>query len=174
MRPNLSVKKVGARVPVTIPESARTAIGLPVVISLIVFASGAFFAHQSAAAESASALLRSVNVQSSSSVCHRVDEVNGALFPSQHVVGYDFSGSDASKLKKQMDGVVEAAAPDATLIRVVLVPAADEAIAFQFGNDGCHTLTVDLDLRHMGQLFESAGVRAPFGETYYQITGRAI
>jgi hypothetical protein len=174
MRANLAVK-IGVNTPANANDRLRpAAVVFPLAIAVMAFASGALLANQPAAAETASALLRSLNAQSTSLVCHKVDEVNEALFPSEHVVGYDFSGTDAAKLKKQMDGVVEVAAPDASLIRLVLVPAANEAIAFQFGKDGCHTLTLDLDVREMGKLFESAGVGAPFGATYYQITGRSI
>ena len=110
--------------------------------------------------------------------CHHVEEVSAALFPRQSVVGYDFTGGDAGKLGQAMDAAVSgsahAAPPPATLVRLVLLFSTREAIAFQFGSDGCHVMTLDLNLEDMGNLFDKAGVRAPFGSTYYQSTDRAI
>jgi hypothetical protein len=135
----------------------------------------------------ATGLLSVINVRATTAQCHKVDEVSAALFPRQSVIGYDFSGGDAGKLGQAMDAAVAAMATSntsgvsahagtagATLVRLVLLYATQEAIAFQFGSDGCHFMTLDLDLDDMGALFDRAGVRAPFGSTYYQSTGRAI
>jgi hypothetical protein len=112
--------------------------------------------------------------QSGGPVCHKVDEVNATLFPKQQIVAYDFKGDDAGRLKSAMDGVSKNRAPVASLVRLVLVLSTDEAFAFQFGADGCRTNTVVLDVHGMASVFENAGVAAPFGATFYQLTGRAI
>jgi hypothetical protein len=120
-----------------------------------------------------------------SAPCHRIDEVNAALFPNQPVVGYDFAGSDAGRLAAALEPPVGGngrpagaalASPvaETALIRVVLLFQTREAVAFQFGADGCHAMTRDLGLDEMGRVFDQAGVRAPFGSTYFQGTGRAI
>jgi len=121
-------------------------------------------------------LLSAINVRVAPTPCHKVDEVSAALFPRQTVIGYDFTGGDAGRLGQAMDAAVTASATPAstTLVRLVLLYATREAIAFQFGSDGCHVMTLDLNLEDMGTLFDKAGVRAPFGSTYYQLTGRAI
>jgi hypothetical protein len=129
-------------------------------------------------------LLSAINVRAAPTAqCHKVDEVSAALFPRQAVVGYDFTGVDAGKLGQAMDAAVGGAganggtihaAAGAALVRLVLLYSTREAIAFQFGSDGCHFMTLDLTLEEMGTLFDKAGVRAPFGPTYYQGTGRAI
>jgi hypothetical protein len=137
------------------------------------------------ARDSAFAMLTAINVRPpQSAVCHRVDEVSAALFPSQAVVGYDFAGADADRLALAMDppppsatravAAASQAGAEASLIRVVLLFQTREAIAFEFGADGCHSMTRDLGLDEMGRVFEQAGVRAPFGATFYQSSGRAI
>jgi hypothetical protein len=123
---------------------------------------------------STEAVLRNLNAQPQSVACHTIDEFDGDLFPMQEVVGYDFTGADASSLKRAMDELIEEAAPEASLIRIVLVHTADEALAFQFGADGCYTTMLDLGFEEMGGVFVDAGVPAPFGPTFYQLTGRSI
>ena len=127
-------------------------------------------------------LLSAINVRVAPTPCHKVDEVSAALFPRQTVIGYDFTGGDAGRLGQAMDaavtanaaGAVHAATTSTALVRLVLLYSTREAIAFEFGSDGCHVMTLDLNLEDMGNLFDKAGVRAPFGSTYYQLTGRAI
>ena len=125
-------------------------------------------------------LLSAINVRiAPSAQCHRLDEVSAALFPRQSVVGYDFTGGDAGKLGQAMDAAIGGSGPGAhgtspAVVRLVLLYSTREAIAFQFGSDGCHVMTLDLNLEDMGNLFDKAGVRAPFGPTYFQATGRAI
>jgi hypothetical protein len=127
-----------------------------------------------AAGDTARALLSRVNVQVPQPVCHTVDEVNVGLFPRQQVIGYDFAGADAGRLSRELRTAVAAASPDAALIRLVLIFSADEALAFQFGSDGCHIMTVDLDVRAMGLVFERADVAAPFGSTWSRLLDRVL
>jgi hypothetical protein len=120
------------------------------------------------------ALLSNINVQvPSSGTCRRPDDVNAALFPQQKVIGYDFSGSEAGRLSHAMRTVLQMPAPDAALIRVVLNLGNYETIAFQFGTDGCHIMTLGLEFDEMMDIFDAAGVIAPFGPTYSRIE-RAI
>jgi hypothetical protein len=127
------------------------------------------------AAEPARVLLSRINVQvPQPAVCHTVEEVNLALFPRQQVIGYDFVGSDAARLSREMGAAVKAAAADASLIRLVLIFSADEALAFQFGKDGCHLMTVDLAVREMALVFERADVAAPFGSTWSRLLDRVL
>ena len=65
-------------------------------------------------------------------------------------------------------------APSATLVRLVLLPATNEAMAFEFGDAGCHTVTLALDSAAMSIVFETAGVSAPFGRTFYQLPALSI
>jgi hypothetical protein len=125
------------------------------------------------AAPQAARAADAVNV--SQTGCHHVDEVKSTMFPDQDIVAYDFKGADASKLKGVMDVVSKKPMPEATLVRLVLVPKTGDAFAFQFGADGCATATLmGLDFSHMATVFDNAGVHAPFGSTYYQMTGQAI
>jgi hypothetical protein len=130
-----------------------------------------------APAASAAALLTTINVRAAPAplaTCHRIDEVNAGLFPRTEVIGYDFSGADAHALGEAMDATIRTVGPDAATIRLVLLFATREAIAFRFGGDGCHTMTVDFEIEKMHLVFERAGVQAPFGSTYYQLSDRAI
>ncbi len=133
-------------------------------------AAGAAMASAPARA-SGGAMLTAINVRTTSSACHRLDEVNAALFAGRQPVGYDFAGADAGKLDRAMGAPPGA---EVAVIRVVLLYGSREAIAFQFGGDGCHVMTRDMRIDEMGAVFERAGVDAPFGSTYYQGTGRAI
>jgi hypothetical protein len=145
------------------------------VIAAIAIA-GASGAGGALAADGAPAwgLLSAVNVRvTQPAACHHVDEVNAALFPWQQPVGYDFAGADAGKLNTAMSAELRAPG-EVSVIRVVLLFSTREAIAFQFGADGCHVMTLDMRIEDMGALFDRAGVSAPFGSTYYQGTGRAI
>jgi hypothetical protein len=134
----------------------------------------ALLPSQAARASEAARSLLASSVSSAGADCHRADEIRPVLFPKEQLVAYDFTGADASKLKNVMDIVTQAVAPAASLVRLVLLPDTDEAIAFQFGADGCHTATLDLNWSQMALVFESAGVHAPFGSTYYQTPGVAI
>ena len=167
MRTNLMPPSAAAAKRLATPDhSSRFAAGFVasfVIVSLAAFSLGPP-AH---AAE--------VNASSAKTAgCYKADDLQSRLFPDQDIVAYDFKGADASKLKSVMDGVSKATTPDVTLVRVVLVPATDDAFAFQFGADGCRTGMVGLDFGRMSTLFESAGVSPPFGPTFYQLTGRAI
>jgi hypothetical protein len=147
------------------PFSATLATGL--VASFVIVSLAAFTLGQRAVAAE-------LNGPAKAAGCYRPDDLQSKLFPNQDIVAYDFKGTDASKLKNVMDGVSKAVTSDVILVRVVLVPATDDAFAFQFGADGCRTAMIGLDFSHMSTLFESAGVSPPFGATFYQITGRAI
>jgi hypothetical protein len=115
-------------------------------------------------------LLPTTNVSvTQSSVCHRVDEVNAALFPQQRIIGYDFAGTDARNISQAIRALDDEGAPEAATVRVVLVLATYETIAFQFGADGCHVMTIRLEFDEMMQVFERAGVTPPFGPTYSKI-----
>ncbi len=111
---------------------------------------------------------------SGAEVCHKVEEVKATLFPKMTVAAYDFSGADAGKLRGALENMTEHEAPDVTLVRLVLIPATDEAIAFQFGMDGCHTITLELNFKAMRVVFDNAGVDAPFGSTFYQMPALSI
>ena len=52
--------------------------------------------------------------------------------------------------------------PEASLVRVVLLPREERAVAFQFDADGCQTVTLDLDVVSMEAVFATARVAAPF------------
>jgi hypothetical protein len=130
--------------------------------------------QQAIAGEASQSLFSTTHNASKNGVCHRVDEVKSSLFPKMDVAAYDFTGADAGKLHQALDQVAEHPAPPATLVRLVLVPAMDEALAFQFGADGCHTVTLALDFGAMASVFETAGVAAPFGKTFYQLPAMSI
>jgi hypothetical protein len=106
--------------------------------------------------------------------CQKVDDVNASLFPEEPIVGYDFKGDEARRLTRAMEGISKDHPSSASVVRLVLVLATGEAFAFQFGADGCKSVTIVLDAEDMESLFEKAGVTAPFGATFYQIIGRAI
>ena len=138
--------------------------------TVILAAFVATLSYQPAGAREKTHSLFSTTVEATGpAVCHKVDEVQSALFPKMIVAAYDFSGADASKLKGALDEVTERDTPAVTLVRLVLIPATDEALAFQFGMDGCHTVTLELNFAAMGVVFEEAGVDAPFGRTFYQL-----
>jgi hypothetical protein len=142
-------------------------------VTLAAFA--AMLSYQPAAAGEASHSLFSTTVEATGpAVCHKVDEVQSALFPKMTVAAYDFSGADAKKLKGALDEVTERDAPAVTLVRLVLLPATNEALAFQFGMDGCHTVTLELNFEAMEGVFDQAGVDAPFGRTFYQLPALSI
>jgi hypothetical protein len=142
--------------------------------SLIIAGAAASVAYQPARSGEAPHSLFSTTVDPAKAVCHRVDDVKSTLFPKMEVAAYDFTGADAGKLHAALDDVAEHAAPPAALVRLVLVPANDEALAFQFGADGCHTVTLALNFGAMAGVFETAGVAAPFGKTFYQLPSMAI
>ena len=73
-----------------------------------------------------------------------------------------------------MAAMAEQAVPDAALIKVVLLPNTDRALAFLFGRDGCHTVTLDLDVRSMEAVFATAGVTAPFDPKLAKLNGVEI
>lgn len=121
------------------------------------------------------AMLATLNVPAPPSApCHQVDEVNAALFAGRQPVGYDVAGADAGRLSSALNADAAAAFADVSVIRVVLLFSTREAIAFQFGSNGCHVITRDMRIDEMGDAFDRAGVYAPFGPTYYQGIGRAI
>jgi hypothetical protein len=155
----------------------RTAALAPVLLPLLFcLALPALTARTAAAAEPATAttLLSSINVRATSStVCHRVEEVNAALFPGQQVIGYDFAGAEAAQLSQAMREDVEAA-PEAALVRVILILGNYEAIAFQFGSDGCHLMTADFAIEEMEAAFQRAGLLPPFGQTFSRMLDRVI
>jgi hypothetical protein len=138
--------------------------------TVILAAFVATLTYQHAVANETSHSLFSTTVEPSGpGVCHKVDEVQSTLFPKMTVAAYDFSGADANKLKGALDEVTERNAPAVALVRLVLIPDTDEALAFQFGMDGCHTVTLALNFAAMEVVFEEAGVAAPFGRTFYQL-----
>jgi hypothetical protein len=160
-------------------RDVRLAATVWVSLRLAAFAAFAVLAAMPAgsvaAAEVARGLLTRVNVHlPQPAVCHTVEEVNLALFPRQQIIGYDFAGSDATRLSRAMRGAVQGTPPDAALIRLVLIFSADEALAFQFGSDGCHMMTVDLAVREMALVFERADVAAPFGSTWSRLLDRVL
>jgi hypothetical protein len=157
------------RLPASFSQSFRVAAFAAMAVLAAVAGRGAV------AAEPGRVLLSKINVQPPpSAVCHTVDEVNLGLFPRQQVIGYDFAGDEAGKLSQAIHGNVKAAPADAALIRLVLIFSADEALAFQFGSDGCHLMTVDLDVREMALVFERAEVAAPFGSTWSRLLDRVL
>jgi hypothetical protein len=167
MRTNLTPKRTAASSRV-VPQPSPSNIATGVLASFLIVALAALVAGRSATAGE-------LNVTSSkTSACYKPDDLQSTLFPNEDIVAYDFKGADAGKLKSVMDGVSKSGAAEAMLIRVVLVPATDDAFAFQFGADGCSMATLGLDFGRMSSLFETAGVSPPFGPTFYQITGRAI
>jgi len=166
VRTNLTPKSVAKARQAADPRPVTVAAGLFGSLVIVCLAAVALTHHAAAAELNA--------VPAKTSTCYKADDLQPKLFPNEDIVAYDFQGADASKLKNVMDGVSKATTPDATLVRVVLVPATNDAFAFQFGADGCRTGMVGLDFRRMSTLFESAGVAPPFGATFYQITGRAI
>lgn len=135
----------------------------------------ATLADQPAIAGDTSRSLFSTTIDASRpAVCHKVDEVKATLFPRLTVAAYDFTGADAGKLKGALEDITERDAPDVALVRLILIPATDEALAFQFGMDGCHTITLALNFKAMRVVFDHAGVDAPFGSTFYQLPALSI
>jgi hypothetical protein len=123
----------------------------------------------------ASRALLSANINASkAAACHRVEEIKPVLFAARDITAYDFTGETARKLKAVMEAMLEQAAPDAPLIHVVVVSGSNEALAFLFGANGCHTVTVDLDLASMDAVFANAGVTAPFDRQLARLNGVAI
>jgi hypothetical protein len=151
------------------PSKAFVRFVLPVLTSTIVALSGS-----AVGANDAARSLLASSISATPQDCYTADQIKAVLFPRQQIVAYDFTGVDAARLKDVMDVVATEVAPSAALVRVVLVPATNEAMAFQFGVDGCHTVTLDLDWSQMSRVFQSAGVAAPFGATFYQSPGIAI
>jgi hypothetical protein len=139
-------------------RASRIALGLMIIISLAASPLG----HRAAAGEASRA-----------GTCRTAEDVMAKLFPTGSV-SYDFTGADADKLKPVMDWATKAVSPEAALIRVVLIPRMNEAFAFAFDTDGCQTVTLALDFAHMAGVFETAGVNAPFGATYYRLPGASI
>jgi len=126
------------------------------------------------ATEASRALLAANLDPSKTAECHRVTEVTPALFGGRDITAFDFTGESARKLKQVMDSVVEQAVPDASLIHLVVVRGKDHALAFLFGRDGCHTVTIDLDLASMDAVFANAGVAPPFDKGLQHLNGIAI
>jgi hypothetical protein len=156
------------------PIRARSAKrAFPLAIGAIAWCMGSLPGHAALAGEVGSSLLARSVASSKSAVCRVVDEVEPALFSGEFIAAYDFTGASAEKLQQVMDVGASSAAPKAAVIHLVLVPATDEAIAFQFGTDGCHTGTLQMDFAGMALVFEKAGVHAPFGPTFYQLPGAA-
>ena len=150
------------------------ASGMPVRRPALAVAFVLAAAFPASAGESARTLLSSINVPPPQPrECHRAQEVSAALFPQQKVIGYDFAGAEAERLSNAMRLVLQTKAPDASLIRVVLNLGNYETIAFQFDGDGCHLMTIGLEFEEMMEVFDAAGVIAPFGPTYSRIE-RAI
>jgi hypothetical protein len=174
MRPNLTTgfTATGHGRGAFMTRPGKVSAGFAVAVLTIL--STAVPAGWAAASDASRALLASSTSQPVPSGCHKADEIKPVLFPKQQVVAYDFTGPDADKLKNVMDVVSAQVAPTAALVRVVLVPSTNEAMAFQFDANGCHTVTIDLDWTQMSHVFESAGVAAPFGPTFYQSPGIAI
>jgi hypothetical protein len=137
-------------------------------------ATGGLASPPAFAAEASRALLAANLDPAKTAECHRVNEVTPALFGGRDITAYDFTGESARKLKQVMDSVVEQAVPDASLIHLVVVRGTDHALAFLFGRDGCHTVTVELDLASMDTVFANAGVAAPFDKGLQRLNGIAI
>jgi hypothetical protein len=150
---------------------------LPLVL-LVTTAIAASFAvgSHADAREVGSAMLSKINASGTpSGTCHRVDEVNVGLFPRQQIIGYDFRGGDAANLGRAMDALSDVApSPEPAVIRVILVLGTYEAIAFEFGDDGCHITTVDLEIEQMVGAFERAGMAPPFGLNWSRMTDRVV
>jgi hypothetical protein len=150
----------------------------PLVLLLTTTLAAGLSGGSGAAAREAAgnALLSKVNVGATAAgTCHRVDEVNVGLFPRQQIIGYDYKGGEAAKLSRAMDELSDVGgSPDPAYIRVILILATYEAIAFEFGNDGCHITTVDLEIEQMVQAFERAGMAPPFGTTWSRMTDRVV
>ena len=161
----------GRRAPAA-PASAAVALGLSLAIAFAV--NGLWSTAQAGQSEASRALLAANLDPSKSAVCHRVEEIRPALFAGRDITAYDFSGETARKLKQVMDAVIEQPVPDASLVHVVVVGGTKQALAFLFGTDGCHTVTLDLDLAAMDAVFASAGVPSPFDPKLARLNGVAI
>lgn len=173
MRTNLTTGSITAPVRRAMRPSQQRDALLRLALPVLIVAFAALPTHRAAANDAARSLLASTS-SAAPTACYTADQIKAVLFPREQIVAYDFTGGDAAKLKNVMDVVASEVAPNAALVRVVLVPDTNEAIAFQFGNDGCHTVTLDLDWAQMSRVFQSAGVAAPFGPTFYQSPGIAI
>ncbi len=157
-------------------RAARTGL-TGAVLPLALFFAVAPAVSSAMALETGHAMLSKINIPGPSqpSACHRVDEVGTGLFPRQQIIGYDYKGGEAAKLSRAMDALSEVSeSPDPDFIRVILVLGTYEAIAFEFGSDGCHTTTVDFEIEQMVKAFEHAGLAPPFTTTFSRMSDRAV
>ena len=171
MRLGLTDSAAGGRRTPAAPASAWLALGLSLAIAFAV--DGLWSTAQAGQSEASRALLAANLDPSKAAVCHRVEEIRPALFAGRDITAYDFTGETARKLKQVMDAVIEQPVPDASLVHVV-VGGTKQALAFLFGTDGCHTVTLDLDLTAMDAVFASAGVPSPFDAKLARLNGVAI
>jgi hypothetical protein len=155
------------------PDVSRLTVPLALSLTIAAFATIAM-SDRALAGDSSRSLFAATFDSSAPAVCHKVDAVKGDLFPRTQIAAYDFTGADAGKLKIALDDISEQVAPSAALVRLVLLPLTDEALAFQFGPDGCHTVTFGATFSEMATVFEAAGVSAPFGRTYYQLPSLSL
>jgi len=103
--------------------------------------------------------------------CYGPAEVKPEVFPDRPVVMHDFTGSQAGKLSGVIAALVEQAVPPAALVMLVLPSDSGQALAFEFAADGCHTVTLTLDLASMAAVFQTAGVAAPFDAPFSRAAG---
>ena len=140
----------------------------------IALAGSAFAASAQSGSDAARSLLAANIDPAGAPGCHRATEIAPVLFAGREITAYDFTAETAVKLNGVMAAMAEQAVPDAALIKVVLLPDTDRALAFLFGRDGCRTVTLDLDVRSMEAVFATAGVTAPFDPKLAKLNGVEI
>jgi hypothetical protein len=136
-------------------------VTVPIAIELALLLTAVIAVEPAHGAE-ANPLFSALMDPSSPAACHKAAEVKPALFPNQQTVTHDFSGAEADKLKPVMAALIEQPVPEAALIRVVFLPEAQRAWAFQFGADGCHTVTLALDVPSLEMVFATARMPSLF------------
>ncbi len=100
--------------------------------------------------------------------CHTADHLLSDIFGGKNAVGYSFMGHEATALEISLSvSVSHSFVMDAANI-IAVDDVTDSTVAFYlYGSDGCFFWFVSGALSQAADIFDRAGLAAPFGETFY-------